>query len=100
MDYIIKIEEADFSEINEETGLNLSLNKCHLNHHNQYLENHDNYVGNIRFINLKNPYPPYYAFYCKKTFKLVEELFQEDIINYGYTFTKGINFIDKTIANS
>jgi len=100
MDYIVKIEETDFSEINKKTGLNLSLCKYHLNHHNSYLQNYDTCVATLKFKDIeKRPYPPCYAFYNKKTLYLIEELFHEDIINYGYTLPDDIKFfMEKTTA--
>lgn len=88
---IIKIEEI-FNKI-ENLNYKYNINLCYsniLNHSIKKNYSETNFVGNIKFSNLKN-IPKYKYFYNKDIKNLVSKLFYNDLRLYNYTFEEFLN---------
>lgn len=94
---IIKIEDPNkqLAILNEKLGLTITLEKPKKIHFRKIQK----YVGDILHTATAK-LPDYYCFYSPKTLQIVEELYRDDILSYGYTRPKEIDLFIKRHFNT
>ena len=86
IDYYIKIENPATEKIYEDTSIKLNFDKKSLHHTTKINYTEPIFIGNTKYKLIKQMPTDYKLFYNDEIKKLVEELYEIDIIKYNYSF--------------